>query len=56
MKIIHVYRGIPDTNHAAKLFSTFLAVDKGVPSEVLTIDGGHRVLADDGGAVDFLRK
>ncbi len=45
---------VPDVRRAALWFQTLLAVDKGVPSRILTVGKALHVVADDNRAIAFV--
>lgn len=44
-----------ETRNTALTFQACLGCDKGVPSELIEVQGGYKVVADDGKAVVFLQ-
>lgn len=44
-----------DTKDSATRFAAILSVDLGVGCEVVAVNGGHNVLADDGRAIRFIK-
>jgi hypothetical protein len=50
--IVHTFL-TTDTYPDAQTFSTMLAVNKGVTSEIVTVPDGHVVIASDGKAIKF---
>lgn len=53
--VIVTNSGLENPHDLALYFSAILAVDKGIPSEVVEIENGWRVvIADEGKAADFL--